>query len=262
MRAAEEARRHLTLEAIWKTCLATEFDVPDEALERMRHLYARSVRLMDDWLARVLEAFDARGLLDDTLVLVTSDHGENFGEGGLMAHAFSLDNRLIRVPFVSSDAGFAGNGAPRSLAELPRLIAEHVELEDHPWGELGALPTAQFDFIEPDDPRVQVAQDLWDLDDEALATLTTPLSATTDGSLKLLRRGDQDVLFDLADDPLEERPLDPAGHPETERVKALGDALEAPSMRVEQPGTEAPAPATDPGDADDLEARMRLLGYM
>ena len=259
VRAAQEARRHLSLEAIWQTCLK-EFDVPDEALERMRHLYARSVRLMDDWLARMLEAFDARGILDDTLVLVTSDHGENFGEGGLLAHAFSLDNRLIRVPFVSSDGSFAGNGAPRSLAEVPRLIAEYLGLEPHPWGEPGPLPGAQFDFIEPDDPRVQVAQEMWDLDEAALEVLITPLTATTDGHLKLLRRGETDLLFDVTEDPLEERPLSPADHPDTQRVKALVDALDSHAMRVE--AAEAPSSDTDSGEADELEARMRLLGYM
>ena len=72
----------------------------------MRHLYARSrCGYMDDWLAASSSALDARGLLDDTLVIVTSDHGENFGEGGLMAHAFSLDERLMHVPLVAAGPG-------------------------------------------------------------------------------------------------------------------------------------------------------------
>ena len=53
---------------------------------------------MDDWLARVLDLLDKHKLLDDTQVVVTSDHGENFGEGGLCGHSFSLDDRSIRVP--------------------------------------------------------------------------------------------------------------------------------------------------------------------
>ena len=57
LRAAEEARRHLTLSGIWKAC-AGNFDVPPGALERMRHLYARSVRLMDDWLRDLLAELD------------------------------------------------------------------------------------------------------------------------------------------------------------------------------------------------------------
>src|SRR3712207_7990899 len=58
---------------------------------------------MDDWLGRVLEALDAKGALDDTLVILTSDHGENFGEGELICHAYSLDDRLIHVPFIAAD---------------------------------------------------------------------------------------------------------------------------------------------------------------
>ena len=65
-------------------CLSGLSRRPDPALERMRHLYGASVRYMDDWLGRGPPGqLDERGALDDTIVLVTSDHGENFGEGGL-----------------------------------------------------------------------------------------------------------------------------------------------------------------------------------
>ena len=117
LRAAEEARRHLTLSGIWKAC-AGGFDVAPAALERMRHLYARSVRLMDDWLRDLLDDLDRRGILDRTLVIVTSDHGENFGEGGLMGHAFSLDQRLLRVPLVIAGPGRARRRPGRRLARL------------------------------------------------------------------------------------------------------------------------------------------------
>ena len=78
---------------------------------------------MDDWLGDVLGAMDARGLLDDTLVVVTSDHGENFGESGLMAHAFSLDERLTHVPLVAAGPGaesLAGLIEPRGPAARDR----------------------------------------------------------------------------------------------------------------------------------------------
>ena len=116
LRAAEEARRHLTLGEIWRVCVS-DFDVPDAALERMRHLYDRSIRQLDAWVADTLTALDEAGKLDDTLVLVCSDHGENFGEGGLLGHAYSLDERLLHVPFIAS-----GPNAPdemKSLVELP-----------------------------------------------------------------------------------------------------------------------------------------------
>src|SRR5437016_1832691 len=89
LRAADDARRYYKLESIWRSCVGG-FDMPDDALDRMRRLYRASIRYMDDWLARLLERLGAAGALDDTLVVVTSDHGENLGEGGLVAHGLSL----------------------------------------------------------------------------------------------------------------------------------------------------------------------------
>lgn len=262
MRAAEEARRHLSLEAIWQTCLG-EFDVPQPALARMRHLYARSVRLMDDWLDRILFAMGEHGVLDDTLVIVTSDHGENFGEGGLLAHAFSVDDRLIRVPFVVSHPEFAtGNGA-QSLADLPRLLADHLGIADHPWGEPATpdgLAAAQFDFIEPEDPKVQIVLDTWHLGDKAESMMTTPLTCVTDGSTKVLRRGAREELYDLAADPLEERPFSPGDRGGDATMRPLRDAVAALSA---QQAAAVPRPPPEPHtDTADLEGRMRLLGYM
>ena len=79
--------------------------MPDDALDA----HAAPLRLLDPPArrlarGRVLEDVD----LDDTLVIVCSDHGENFGEGGLVGHAFSLDDRLTRVPFVVGGPRRAG----------------------------------------------------------------------------------------------------------------------------------------------------------
>ncbi len=262
IRAADEARRHLSLEAVWRTCLG-EFDVSRAALDRMRHLYARSVALMDDWLDRVLSAMEDRGVLDDTLVIVTSDHGENFGEGGLLAHAFSVDDRLIRVPFVVSRPDFAAADGAQSLADLPRLLADHLGIAGHPWTEPAApegLAAAQFDFIEPDDPKLQIVLDTWHLGEKARSMMTTPLTCVTDGRTKLLRRGAREEVYDLGADPLEERPTalaDRAGEP---ALRSLREALAAPALHR---GAAEPAPAPTPApDVEDLEGRMRLLGYM
>lgn len=262
MKAADEAREYLSLDAIWRTCLGVN-EVPEEALERMRHLYARSVRLMDDWLARVLERLDDRGLLEETLVIVTSDHGENFGENGLLAHAFSIDDRLTRVPFVTNRPDFGTGAGARSLAELPSMLAQHLGLEEHPWKE-PLLPEgiagSQFEFIEADDPRVKIAVDEWGLDDAGQAMITTPLTSATDGRLKLLLKGSVEELYDLESDPLEARPQAPGKHSEQSRVSALRKALSAPGLR-ESAGPAATTPV-DPVEDDDLESRMKLLGYM
>jgi arylsulfatase A-like enzyme len=70
---------------------------------RVRGLYAADVRTVDALLGRLLSLLDARGLRDDTIVVVTSDHGENLGEHGLFEHQFSVHETLLAVPLVVVD---------------------------------------------------------------------------------------------------------------------------------------------------------------
>src|SRR4051794_8384814 len=68
-RAALESKRYHNLLAILRY-VGGGLDIPDDAFERMRHLYSRAVSYMDEWLASVLEALERRGILDETLVIV------------------------------------------------------------------------------------------------------------------------------------------------------------------------------------------------
>lgn len=274
LQAGFEARRHLTLEAIWKACVA-DLDVPDAALERMRHLYGGSVRYMDDWLGRVLEALDNRGALDDTIVMVTSDHGENFGEGGLLAHCFSLDDRLIHVPLIVHGPHEAVDlDRITSLAELPRLVAGLAGIDGHPWN--GDLPEgialSQLDppVLATDSRATDVASD-WGLDDAGFERLTTPFVSATDGRRKLIRRQGRDLLHDLRTDPLELNPRDPLRDPpsdeDADAIDALRRALDHPAMAATglEPaavGATPEHPGATQEETEDLEERMRLLGYL
>jgi arylsulfatase A-like enzyme len=263
-RAAEEARLHLTLGAVWKAC-AGGFDVPEEALSRMRHLYARSVRLMDDWLADLLGELDDARVLDETLVIVTSDHGENFGEGGLMGHAFSLDDRLLRVPFVAAGPGTPADPGVLTLAALPRLIADAAGLERHPWHNgvpPAGIAVAQFEPPgDPYDPRWDKAFADWGVDPEpARERVGRPLAAATNGRWKLQLRGEHEELFDLEADPLELSPQPANDDPAIAALRgALAEAAAAPVPAV-------PALTAEPEISDEerirLEERMKLLGYM
>jgi arylsulfatase A-like enzyme len=69
-------------------------------LQYMRDLYDGEIAEMDPQIGRLLDALDAAGALDDTLVVVTADHGEEFGEHGGLAHGRTLFEESIQVPFV------------------------------------------------------------------------------------------------------------------------------------------------------------------
>ena len=266
-RAADEAFRYLTFEAILLACLG-KHTVPPGAIERMRHLYRAALRYLDDWLARVLDALSEAGALEDTLIIVCSDHGENFGVRGLMGHGMSLDERLLMVPFVVSGPGASAFHGLRSLAELPSRIATAVQLEDHPWpdGLAGGLAVAQWDPFElTDERRAKLVED-WNLDSEQVGRLTSPLTCAVAGRWKLVRGAspEDESLYDLEEDPLE---LAPVRGPEALEARA-GESLIALRQAVNHTAVQAsatpspPADSASPDEVAEIERRMRLMGYM
>jgi arylsulfatase A-like enzyme len=264
MRAGNDAREYQSFLGVCKTC-AGRWEIPDSALERMRHLYSRSVAYADDWLGRLMEVLDGRSLLDDTLVIATSDHGENLGENRLFGHGFSLDERLIHVPFVAAGPGAPQERAACSLAELPRMVADAAGLDDHPYGGGPSLPVAQFDPPGPaDHPRVQKFVRDFELGEQGLERLTAVLTSACDGHRKVVHRNGRELLYDLNADPLEESPLDPAGagvefEPLRAAITHADEARAAPEPSVAPAG--AP-PNASPEELAELERQMKLLGYM
>ncbi len=79
----------------------------------MSDLYDAEVSEVDAVVGEVVEALREAGALEDTLLVVTSDHGESLGEGGHLRHAFHLSEAVLRVPLCivppeSSGASRAG----------------------------------------------------------------------------------------------------------------------------------------------------------
>ena len=267
LRAGAEAREHLTMMSLWRASVTGRVP-PDDALARMRALYAGAVRYMDDWLAAVLEALDAAGRLDDTLVLLTSDHGENFGEDDLMAHCFSLDQRLIRVPLVAAGPGADRLAGIRSIAEIPGRLADVAGVAEHPYDSaaLPPLPVAQFDTPARGrhDEGTRKVIEWWSLDETGLERLLEPIVATVDGTVKRVARGGEEVFYDLAADPLELAPLTaPAvDAPTAARLRASADHPAAQARASTWSDANGGAEAASGEDAAELEDRMRLLGYL
>jgi len=81
--------------------------------------YARLIEASDHMLGALVEALSARGLLDNTIVFVSGDHGEGFGEKGVRQHDNNVFEEGLRVPLV-----FAGPGVPK------RRLAGPVSLGD------------------------------------------------------------------------------------------------------------------------------------
>jgi len=70
---------------------------PPEVLALVRDLYDAEIAYLDSELERLWKELDALGLSDDTVVVVTSDHGEALGEHGRIGHGTVLHEELMRI---------------------------------------------------------------------------------------------------------------------------------------------------------------------
>ncbi len=92
--------------------------------------YDGAIAYLDEQLHRLFSALDAQRLLNRTLVIVTSDHGELFGEHGLFLHGQSLYEPLLTVPLVMSYPDRLPGGqrirARVSLRDLPATVLDVI----------------------------------------------------------------------------------------------------------------------------------------
>ena len=85
-------------------------------------LYDACIRGYDEQFARFRAELERRGLFDDSLIVLTSDHGEEFGEAGKLGHGHSLSENLVRVPLVIKGDGFAANAVRSDLVSHLDLL--------------------------------------------------------------------------------------------------------------------------------------------
>ncbi len=171
--------------------------VPQTATERQR--YAGEVTFTDRHVGRVLDRLEDLNLHEDTVVLLTSDHGEAFGEHpGVRRHGTSLYNEEIRVPLLLRIPGFD----PRRIGQVVRTIDVFptlVELFDLD-GPPGLPGQSLLEFASGDSGRPRDALS------EVRLREGRHFESLTAGQAKWIRslNGGTDQLFDLAEDPGEQ----------------------------------------------------------
>jgi arylsulfatase A-like enzyme len=106
--------------------------LPQPYIDLARDSYDDCLCYLDDQLGLLFDALQHRGLLEQTLVVVTSDHGEGFGEHKLFSHGNSLYRTEVRVPLVIRPPSGLGTSsvvdATVSLRDLPATIVDLLGL--------------------------------------------------------------------------------------------------------------------------------------
>ncbi len=215
-------------------------------LQYLKDLYDDEIAYFDTQLARLLEELRTRGLLDNTLVVLASDHGEEFLEHGHIKHCRTVYDTLVKVPLIFHIPG----------AE-PRAVAEAVENVD-------IVPTV-LDYlgIEPPTGTTFEGRSLRPLIEGKPAearpqfSLAGPWRSSADGHYKLIHLINEGsyVLYDLQADPGETKDVLPRHRRDFHRLR---EALTGWLARFEGAG------AADESlrKARETEQRLRSLGYL
>jgi arylsulfatase A-like enzyme len=75
-------------------------DLTPEQLQGEIDAYDGSIRYADDQISHLLKELESRGMADNLLVVILSDHGEAFGEHGVYLHGNSLYREELHVPLI------------------------------------------------------------------------------------------------------------------------------------------------------------------
>jgi arylsulfatase A-like enzyme len=126
--------------------------VPHEGFDfgsKGRERYDGEVAFVDQQLGRILDFVQQGPLKDNTVIIMTSDHGEAFGEHGLYRHGFELWEELIRVPLIIHVPGIAPK---RELARRSSidLVPTMLELLGVPLPVVGAPDFLSGQSLVPD----------------------------------------------------------------------------------------------------------------
>ncbi|MCM3630765.1 sulfatase-like hydrolase/transferase [Paenibacillus glycanilyticus] len=98
-----------------------------EDLRMMIDGYDCGVRYMDDNIGKIFELLESKGLMDDTVVIITADHGENLGELGIYGEHGTADHATCRVPMIIRWPGMQAGIVDTDLhyqLDLPPTVAD------------------------------------------------------------------------------------------------------------------------------------------
>ncbi|MEL6349683.1 MAG: sulfatase [Myxococcota bacterium] len=234
---------------------------PPAFFDQLGRLYDGEIRGMDALVEQMVEPLvDARGPAE-TLVIVTSDHGEHLGEHGHVAHLFSLYEELVRIPMLARGPGFSAGTVQSNPASILDVHATVLAAAGLPSTESQGLDLRQ---PLPEDRilRLSLAWPRQSLDSlpvhvkesEPFQKHIRSQRAAVGRGYKLLRvYGEPDQYFNLLADPGEQQILSTTYVPED-----IAAALQA---AVGVPAGPREAVESAPIDAE-REEQLRKLGYL
>ncbi|MEM7799564.1 MAG: choline-sulfatase [Chloroflexota bacterium] len=105
---------------------ASRVELTEEAIRSSRHAYYANVSYVDEMLGNLIKTLEETQLLDNTVVIVTADHGELLGERGLW-YKMSFFEQAVRVPLIMAGPDIA-QGTAKNACSLIDLLPTMVDI--------------------------------------------------------------------------------------------------------------------------------------
>lgn len=248
-------------------------DMSEEDFEVLRGLYDGSIAYMDEQLGRLLDDLSRHPRWDETLVIITADHGDCVGRHGVLGHQFVCYEELLRIPWIVK--------WPRSIGITGRRseLIQNVDLLPTLCGLLGLERPAQVETIDHlNETRefaysellkpfgvTAVKQGLHELAphyNRAVLSVRSPRY-----KWHTFTNHQRDELYDLLADPREQKNLlgYGSGFELDDEARALQSALEAWKPRWQLAADEVERRIFSGEAAEvsaEVESKLRALGYL
>jgi len=125
-------------------------DISDpKKVDTLKKLYMAKIAETDDYLKKLFDIFKSHDLLDNSTIIITSDHGDEFAEHKGLSHDGKMYNELINVPLLVYNSSFHPSvvDKPVSLIDIPPTICAMMEAKPAPSFKGKSL--YPFDSIKP-----------------------------------------------------------------------------------------------------------------
>jgi arylsulfatase A-like enzyme len=192
-------------------------DFSEAQLQEWIDAYDSCIAYIDHEIGLVLDDLERRGLLENTVVVIASDHGDQFGEHGLLSHRNSLYMPLVRVPLILLGATGAPGGIrvtePVSLRDVPATALGLLDLDAGALGGHSLVPLIRPEPVAAEVSPIRMELDAYDAALESDPVHRGPMRGAVDGTWHYIRNGDgSEELYDFVSDPAEShnRAGDPA----------------------------------------------------
>lgn len=205
-------------------------------VEGLEAAYDGAISYLDVQLDSLLTTLDRRGMLDNTIVIITADHGEEFNEHGVILHGNSLYRPSVEVPLILRfpariPAGLVAEAAA-SPREIPATVVDLLGIAEHPFPGPSLATLWRDSSQAADRPLYSSVRRAWGLP-SWYPVVNGDMVSVTDSGFRLIRGGKgAEELYDVRNDPFERHNLlgQPGLETPTAHLRRLLDSAAAPGI--------------------------------